>query len=327
MAKKKTLAIFSATGCRACENAILDIHYRVNSLTRWADIHFWPYLLGSELQELEDLDPVDVCLFAGAIRTAGDIQAARSLRSRSRVLIACGSCAAYGGIPGLMDLPATAPPSDPPSTQPVADGFSPGLPQIEKRVRALPQIVDVDYTVPGCAPRRNYLWAAIQSIIYETEASTRLSFAAGRLPQPIAQAISSGVMPPKGSIFSGQRAVCASCSRAKEQKQFKNYTRTGCGPVDAKRCLLEQGFVCQGVVTREGCGGLCTAAGLPCRGCFGKTDAILDPGAKMVSAVSSTFDSSDPDELAALADQFVDLAGTFYRYTLAGQCVLKGVKV
>jgi hypothetical protein len=42
----------------------------------------------------------------------------------------------------------------------------------------------------------------------------------------------------------------------------------------------------------------------------------------MVSAVSSTFDSDNPDDLAATADQFVDLAGTFYRYTIASQCIL-----
>lgn len=323
MAKQKTIAIFSATGCRACEHAILDIHYRINSLTRWADIAFWPYLLGSELKAIADLEPVDVCLFAGAIRTATDLETARNLRRRCHIMIACGSCAAYGGLPGLLNL-AEAPSPPKKSSAPPADGdYAPDLPAIEQRVKALPQIVDVDYIVPGCAPRRNYLWTAIQSIIFETEASTRLSFAAGRLPEPIAQAISSGVLPPKGSIFSGQRAVCASCSRAKEQKQFKQYIRPGQGAAEPKQCLLEQGYVCQGVVTREGCGGLCTAAGLPCRGCFGKTDAILDPGAKMVSAVSSTFESSDSNEISAMADRFVDLAGTFYRYTLASQCVLR----
>jgi hypothetical protein len=42
----------------------------------------------------------------------------------------------------------------------------------------------------------------------------------------------------------------------------------------------------------------------------------------MISAVSSTIDSADPATLSAMADQFVDLAGTIYRYTLASQCAL-----
>jgi F420-non-reducing hydrogenase small subunit len=62
--------------------------------------------------------------------------------------------------------------------------------------------------------------------------------------------------------------------------------------------------------------------GQPCRGCFGKAEATYDPGAKMVSAISSTFDSDDAQEIAALVDDFVDLMGTFYRYTLPTQCAL-----
>jgi F420-non-reducing hydrogenase small subunit len=158
--------------------------------------------------------------------------------------------------------------------------------------------------------------------VYETESPLRLSFSACKLPEPMAQAITSGVLPPRGSVFSGEKAVCASCSRVKEKKQFKDYSRLQQREPDPERCLLEQGYLCLGIVTRGGCGGVCPAAGLPCRGCFGKTDAVLDPGAKMVSAVSSTFDSDNPDDLAATADQFVDLAGTFYRYTIASQCIL-----
>ena len=42
----------------------------------------------------------------------------------------------------------------------------------------------------------------------------------------------------------------------------------------------------------------------------------------MVSAISSTFDTEDAKEIAALVDDFVDLVGTFYRYTLPTQCAL-----
>lgn len=326
--KKKKMAIYSATGCRACEHAILNIHYQVNSLTRWSDITFWPYVLGSQWQDLQDQPQTDVCLFSGAILTEADREAALRLREKSRVMVACGACAAYGGLPGLINHPlcgSVDTPQDEVREQDGAAGkteeWSP-LPRAERRVSALSQVVGVDYVIPGCPPRQNYLWAAIQSIVYETQSSLRLSFSACRLPQPMAQAITSGVLPPKGSVFSGERAVCASCSRVKEKKQFVMYTRPWQREPDPERCLLEQGYLCLGIVTREGCGGVCPAAGLPCRGCFGKTDAVLDPGVKMVSAVGSTLDSSNPDDLAATADQFVDLGGTFYRYTLARECVL-----
>lgn len=328
MLRKKRIAIYSATGCRACEQALADIHYQVGSLTRGAEIVFWPYMSGSQWPDLEEEAELDVCFFAGAIRTGSDRQAALRLRAKSRLMIACGACAAYGGLPGLFNLlpsrarQAFGEEGNAPTTRLPDEGEEPDLPRIETRVSALSQVVEVDYGIPGCAPRQNFLWAAIQAIVYEAESLQRLSFSALRLPEKMAQAITSGVLPPKGSIFSGEKAVCSSCSRTKEKKQFPGFTRSWEKNPDQGRCLLEQGFLCQGIVTREGCGGLCTAAGLPCRGCFGKTDEIFDPGPKMVSAVSSTFDSDDPVEIAATVDRFVDLAGSIYRYTLASQCAL-----
>ena len=328
MPKKKKIAVYSATGCRVCEQALADIHYQVSSLTRWAELSFWPYLLGSQWSDLERQAEIDVCFFTGAIKTDSDRQAALKLREKSRLMIALGACAAFGGLPGLVNLAPSEvlkesrEETNAPNSRAQEKGEEPDLPQMEERVSALSQVVDVEYFVPGCPPRQNFLWAAIQAIALETESPVRLSFSALRLPQAMAQAITSGVLPPKGSVFSGEKAVCASCSRTKEKKQFKNFYRPWQKDPDQGRCLLEQGFICQGIVTREGCGGVCTAAGLPCRGCFGKTDNVFDPGPKMVSAVSSTFDSDDPVEIAATVDQIVDLAGTIYRYTLAGQCAL-----
>jgi F420-non-reducing hydrogenase small subunit len=316
--KKKTIAIYSATGCRACENAILDIHYQISSLTRWADICFWPYVLGSEWDDLDSRKEVDVCIFTGAIVTEDDRAAAVRLRERSRLMIACGACAAFGGIQGLLALSNREENSSGPN--------NPELPRLEQRVSALSQVVDVDYVVPNCPPHQNYLWSALQCLIFSGSAPVRLSFSYCRLPEDIAQAAASGVLPPKGSVFAGERAVCASCSRVKEKKEFKEYSRPGRKETDPNRCLLEQGYLCMGIVTREGCGGLCTAVGLPCRGCSGKTANILDPGAKMVSAVSSTFNSADPEIIENLVDGFVDLKGTFYRYTMASQCTLLSAK-
>ena len=319
----KKLAIFTATGCRACENAILDIHYQVSSLARCADIVFWPYVSGSEWSDLEKQEDIDVCFFAGAIRTAGDREAALKLREKSRMMVACGACAAFGGIPGLANINRSGTDNGQQSHEEGKQGKPElQLPPLEPRVSALSEIVKADYFVPGCPPPQNFLWAAIQSLVCEGRSPARLTFAASRLPEAISQAITAGILPPKGSIFAGEKAVCATCSRVKEEKRFETYKRP-CQDYEASgRCLLEQGLICQGITTRGGCGGLCTAMGQPCRGCFGKAENIFDPGAKMVSAISSTFDSEDPKEIAAIVDDFVDLLGTFYRYTLPTQCAL-----
>ena len=264
---------------------------------------------------------MDVCFFSGAIRTESDREAAIRLRAKSALMVACGACAAYGGLPGLENLSDSARSKKPSQAEPeTEEGFS--LPKLEKRVSAVGQVVDVDYFVPGCPPTLNFLWTAFQALVTGAECPVRFSFSSLRLPESVARSIESGVRPPRGTIFSGERAVCWSCSRTKEKKQFKSILRPSQKDAEPGRCLLEQGYLCLGIVSREGCGGLCTAAGLPCRGCFGKTDAVLDPGAKMVSAVGSTFDSGDPAEIGGIVEDFVDLKGTFYRYTAASQCLM-----
>jgi F420-non-reducing hydrogenase small subunit len=196
------------------------------------------------------------------------------------------------------------------------------LPAVEHRVSALEQVVAVDYVIPGCQPTQSLLWAGLQALACGPRSQSKLSFAASRLPAGVAQAVTGGIAPPKGTCFAGDKAVCASCSRVKEEKQFKIALRPYQKYEESGRCLLEQGLVCLGISTREGCGGLCTGVGQPCRGCFGKAEAVYDPGAKMVSAISSTFTLDNPADIEQMTAGLNDLSGTFYRYTAATQCAL-----
>ena len=320
--EKKKLAVYTATGCRACEQGILDINYQVNELGRFADPVFWPYVLGTPWSALPA--DVDVALFSGAIRTEADRLAARKLRESSKLLVAVGACAAFGGLPGLANLPHAGEAADAIAapSEGAADESTPAVPGTEPETLCLSQVVEVDYVVPGCPPTQNLLWAAVLALLSRGELPSRLSYAAARLPDPVAEAVGSGVLPPRGSTFAGEKAVCGTCSRVKEEKKFGTCKRPYQEYQETGRCLLEQGLICQGVATQEGCGGLCTGVGVPCRGCFGKAPAIFDPGAKMVAAVSSTFDAVKADEVDRLVGNFVDLAGTFYRYSLPAQCSL-----
>jgi F420-non-reducing hydrogenase small subunit len=319
---KKSVAIFAASGCRGCEHAILNVHHQVHSLSRWVDIVFWPYLLGSDESDLDALESIDVCFFNGAVVTTAERRMAEQLRAKSAVMVACGACAAFGGMPALANLKGKDVQQSPSPSAETEKSDAPLLPAVEHRVSALEQVVAVDYVIPGCQPTQSLLWAGLQALACGPRSQSKISFAASRLPAAVAQAVTAGIAPPKGTSFSGDKAVCASCSRLKEEKQFKAAVRPYQKYEESGRCLLEQGLVCLGISTREGCGGLCTGVGQPCRGCFGKAEAVYDPGAKMVSAISSTFILDNPADIEQMAASLNDLSGTFYRYTAATQCAL-----
>jgi len=120
-----------------------------------------------------------------------------------------------------------------------------------------------------------------------------------------------------------QQTVCATCERTKEDKLIGSLKRDYEGISDPKRCLLEQGYICLGIVTKAGCGCLCPNAGVPCLGCYGKAANILDPGAKMVSALASIATELSIDEIL---DKVFDPAGVFYRFTLAESTLHSKIK-
>ena len=80
------------------------------------------------------------------------------------------------------------------------------------------------------------------------------------------------------------------------------------GIKDPDTCLLEQGYICLGVATKAGCGCLCPDVGAPCLGCYGKAANIVDPGAKMISAIASISTELSIDDILG---KVVDPAGVF----------------
>jgi F420-non-reducing hydrogenase small subunit len=59
------------------------------------------------------------------------------------------------------------------------------------------------------------------------------------------------------------------------------------------------------------------SAGVPCRGCYGLPANVRDQGSKMISALASVIDSTDPEEIERIIATIPDPLGTFYRFTLA----------
>ncbi len=111
------------------------------------------------------------------------------------------------------------------------------------------------------------------------------------------------------------KTVCSHCDREIVDKVPTQLKRDFEGLPTMDTCLLEQGYVCLGLVTQAGCGTLCPNKGnAPCLGCFGPAAGIKDPGVKFISTYGSLCKDKDPEEVK---NMFKDPAGLFNRFTLA----------
>ena len=320
MSEKLKLALYWAASCGGCEIAVLEINEKILDVDAAADILFWPVAVDTKYDDVRRLPDghIDVCLFNGGIRTSEQEELAHLLRRKSKVLVAFGSCAQEGCIPGLANLYSrqsllervyhtTESTDNPEKVLPQVRTQVPEgeieIPEFYDTVLALDDVVPVEYYVPGCPPQPHQIWNVIQAIV------------AGNLPKPPA------------IVGAGDKTCCDDCERKKSEKKVKRFYRPFEKVPEPEVCLLEQGFLCAGPATRSGCGNaLCVKANMPCRGCYGPPPGVVDQGAKFLSAVASVIDSNDPDEIAQIVGTISDPAGTFYRFSLS-KSLLRRAKV
>jgi F420-non-reducing hydrogenase small subunit len=309
MAKPK-VALYWAASCGGCDIGLLEIGENLLKLIDAVDIVFWPVAIDVKYKDVEAMadQSIDVCLFNGAIRSSEQEHMARLLRAKSKIMISFGACAHQGGVPGLanmynremimerayLETPSTENPDKvlPQTSYQVPEGEL-KLPELFDTVKTLAQTVKVEYIVPGCPPEAQTTWMALEALI-------------------------NGQMPPVGTVITDNaKAVCDDCPRKRDVKKVKKFHRTHEIISDPEICLLEQGLLCAGIATKGGCGARCPRAGMPCTGCYGPVEGVIDQGAHFMNAIASVIDSNDPDEIEKIIEDIRDPAGTFYRYSLS----------
>ena len=307
---KLNFALYWAGSCGGCEIAVLELHTKLLELLAHVNIVFWPCAMDFKVSDVRKLDDgaIDVCLFNGTVETTENLEIARLLRRKSKVLVAFGACASMGGIPGLRNLHKrldvlnrsfrTTESTDrtstclPRSSSEHPSGAVTVLPTLFEKARSLGQVLDVDYEVPGCPPEAGTVWKVCQAIV-------------------------AGKLPPKGAVLGGRdRSVCDECSLERRGRRIKAFKRPQEIIPDSTVCLLEQGVICMGPATSAGCKARCTQVLMPCRGCYGPAGDTVDQGAKMVAYLGSLVDGANEETIRALVKEVADPTGTFYRFCL-----------
>jgi F420-non-reducing hydrogenase small subunit len=274
--------------CSGCEIAVLDLHESLLDVLQSIEFVRIPVLM-----DIKDFNQhTTVGILSGGIRNTDNEEVAKKVRETSDIVIALGSCAAFGGIPGanninlmpdikqaVLTTTSTAPDQELPTKE---------VPKLFDTLRPISDVIKVDYFIPGCPPT----------------------------PQTIAHVLTALLQGQEPQL--SKRNVCDDCDRHRDEKRIKEIQRGIEANGEPEECLLNQGFLCMGPATRDGCGAECPHANAPCTGCYGPADGSYEQGVAMLNVVASAYGlDEDPSvDLEELSKEVYDPIGTFYRYTM-----------
>ena len=162
------------------------------------------------------------------------------------------------------------------------------LPELTNRTAPLDVYVEVDAYLPGCSPPLDIIKGTLVSLL-------------------------TGQTPERHDL-----PVCAECPRSAAKGAPSQLKRIIGEIPEDDICLLTQGYVCLGSVSRAGCNAPCTTAGIPCLGCRGPTDRILTDKSHgvihdLVRRISH-FTGLSPEAIEA---QVHDQVHVLYMYTMS----------
>lgn len=310
MAKPK-VAFYWCASCGGCEEAVVDLAENILKVVEAVEFVFWPVAMDFKIKDVEALQDgeIAVSFINGGIRTSEQEHVAKLLRKKSGLVVAFGACAHLGGVPGLANFsnrdiifdyvyhksPSVDNPERiVPQEKTVVSEGELTLPEFYNTVHTLDQVIDVDYYLPGCAPPPDLIMNTVEAIL-------------------------TGNLPEKGAVLSPDKSLCDTCKRKvtkPEKAVIREIKRVHEVMLDPEKCFLDQGIICVGPATRDGCGERCINANMPCRGCFGPTSRVDDQGAKFLSALASIIDADSEDAIKKITDSIADPAGIFYFYSL-----------
>lgn len=237
--RRPRVGIFGLSGCWGEQIVMLNCEDELLSLA--GEVELVDFLGASSVNDTTG--PLDFAFVEGAVGSAREEAALRRIRDRAAFLVACGSCACYGGIAAAWNNESSPEGLDYGSavvdstgvvqpfraanrTQAAAEVYGAAASGYDLHPhRPLGDVVRVDASIPGCPMEKEEFLQAVACLL-------------------------NGDAPPRIAY-----PVCAEC-RMNEQE-----------------CLLiAYGIHCSGPVTAGGCGARCPGYNAPCIGCRGPAD-------------------------------------------------------
>lgn len=251
----------------------------VNILNAFNDNPEW---LGERLRysefllSIKDKRRTDVLLVEGGVGTEEDLVKLKELAGYSDRVVVIGTCASFGFISSFGNYRDVGELM----IKRVAEGGKGRLPKLIEKVKPVGEVIDVHLYIPGC-PLPGHLIAG---------------YIMDRVPKI-------------------SKVVCAECPRklasGKISKVVPDYGGLAPGP----ECLLQQGYLCLGLVTQGGCGAPCPSAAAHCIGCRGPAQHLAElPAGERIAKVIDTLHRRTTADLGLLKRELAAPTSLLFLY-------------
>jgi len=275
------VAVVSLSSCLGCQMVFLSLEEYLFTFIGENIVSYAPFLM-----DQKEMPEVELALVEGTVRNGDHFKRARQIREKSERLVALGTCACFGGVQGLADRFS----EDALLRRGYGEGASfEGAPPGIRRLLPLDSYVRVDAFVPGCPPTTDLLRTFLELAL-------------------------SGNLPTRES-----KTVCAECRVSSLPLPQPGPRRAAEAVPLAGKCLLEQGFICMGPLTRGGCGAECaTEYGIPCTGCRGPADMpLISPWMDLRMETVRRLARATGKKISEVEQAVKDPAHSFFKYCLA----------
>ncbi len=169
---KPIIATASLAGCFGCHMSVLDIDDRILKLIELVDFNKSP------INDIKNFTKkCDVGIIEGGCCNTENVHVLKQFRENCKILISLGQCAIMGGLPAMRN--------NIPVKECLEEAYFNGvtvgenkekiipndeeLPIILDKVYPLHEIVKIDYYLPGCPPRADLIWTALEALVTGNE--------------------------------------------------------------------------------------------------------------------------------------------------------------
>jgi len=162
---KVKVAMDWLAACAGCEMSVLDMDERIVQLLEKIELTSTPI---TDLKH-PPKEGVTVGILSGTVNNTTNLDVVKEMRERSKILIAMGDCAVFGGIMTMRNFfnMEEALKRAYIETESTVEGFIPNSEELCKPIKARPvnDVVKVDIHLPGCPPSADAIYYVLSELL------------------------------------------------------------------------------------------------------------------------------------------------------------------